>query len=59
MSNKPIVIQVTLDQLMLGVGIVMFVTIIWQMSEHPIWVLLITAAIVLIGCLGVRGMGIV
>ncbi len=55
MSNEPVIIQFTLDQLMLGIGVAMFLAIIWRMSEHPALATLAIAAIALTGYLLIGG----
>jgi len=55
--SSKVVLQVTLDQLILGIGMLSFLAVIYKLSVRPILSMIIIAITALLGCLLIRAIG--
>ncbi len=52
--SSKVVIQITLDQLILGIGVLLFLVVIYNFSVRPILAMVLIAATALLGCLFIK-----
>ncbi len=55
--SSKVVLQITLDQLILGIGMLLFLAVIYKLSVRPILSMIIIAITALLGCLFIRAIG--